>query len=190
MYHPSLPRCRRRFPAAIVLIASMAMPAWALTQAAGDKAAYDRARAEAAQQYDKALGLCAEQAVRDKDVCQITAKAERTKREALARALYEGTPQAAHLARLTMAQADLDASLRFCGQRHGSVSRQCKLEAREQFARAKAEADQALKDGQPIDKSLGVVKPLHPHDPRACDTLEGGAKHACLGQASGRTNPL
>ena len=43
----------------------------------------------------------------------------------------------------------------------------------------------AMRDGQPIDKALGETGPVHPGDPRACDTLEGGAKHACLARAQG-----
>lgn len=158
---------------------------WAKAPVAGDKEAYDAARAEAAQQYKSALSACGKLAVRDKDVCQITAKSERTKREQRAEAFYKGTPQAAHQARLAIAQADLDASLRFCAQRNGSVSRACKLEAREQYNRAKAEADQAQRDGRPIEQALGNTTPRHPNDPRNCDSLDGGAKHACLARAQG-----
>ena len=166
---------------AVLLSAS---PSWALTQAAGDKPAYDQARTEAAKQFKTALGLCGKQSVRDKDVCQATAKAERTKREQRAEALYKGTPRAAHQARLAIAQADLQASLRFCDQRSGVAARTCKLEARKQFQHAKTEADQAEKNGLPMDKALGETGPVHANDPRACDTLEGGAKHACLGRAA------
>lgn len=157
---------------------------WALTQATGDKAAYDQAKTEADQQFKSALAACDKQPVRDKDVCQAAAKAERTKREQRAQALYKGTPQAAHQARLAIAQADLQASLRFCEQRTGATARTCKLEARKQYQSAKAEADQAAKDGKPIDKDLGHTGTVHPNDPRACDTLEGGAKHACLARAA------
>ena len=157
---------------------------WALTQAAGDKAAYDQARSEASQQFKHALALCGKQPVRDKDVCQATAKAERIKREQRAEALFKGTPQAAHQARLAMAQADLQASLSFCDQRAGAAARTCKLEARKQFQQARADADQAARQALPIDKGLGETGAVHPNDPRACDTLEGGAKHACLGRAA------
>lgn len=185
MLHPT-PSLVRALATASLLCAT---PAFALTQAAGDQRAHARARAEAADQYSSAIAACGKLPVRDKDVCQVTAKAERTKREARAQALFKGTPQAAHQARLTIAQADLDASLRFCGQRSGSVSRACKLEARQQYERAKADADQAMRDGQPIDKALGDTSPIHPQDPRACDTLEGGAKHACLARAQGTASP-
>lgn len=157
---------------------------WALTQTAGDKAAYDQARSEASQQFKQALALCGKQSVRDKDVCQATAKAERIKREQRAEALFKGTPQAAHQARLAMAQADLQVSLRFCDQRAGAAARACKLEARKQFQQAKTDADQAAKQALPIDKGLGETGAVHPNDPRACDPLEGGAKHACLGRAA------
>lgn len=157
---------------------------WALTQAAGDKVAYEQSRAEASQQFKTALAQCGRQSVRDKDVCQATAKAERTKREQQAQALYKGTPEAAHKARLAIAQADLQASLRFCDQRAGATARTCKLEARKQFEQAKAEADQASRERRPIDKSQGETGPVHMNDPRACDTLQGGAKHACLGRAT------
>lgn len=157
---------------------------WALTQAAGDKVAYEQSRAEAAQQFKTALAQCGQQSVSDKDVCQATAKAERTKREQRAEALYKGTPEAAHKARLAIAQADLQASLRVCDQRAGATARTCKLEARKQFDQAKAEADQASRNRLPIDKSLGETGRVHANDPRACDTLEGGAKHACLGRAA------
>lgn len=123
-------------------------PAWAFAQDAGDKQALSQARTEAAQQYQAALAQCGRLPVRDKDVCQWTAKAERTKREQRAQARFTGTPQAAHVARLSIAQADLDVGLRLCGQRSGTVSRTCKLEAREQFNRAKADAEQAMRDGR------------------------------------------
>lgn len=125
-----------------------AAPAWALAQDAGDKNVLAQARMEAAQQYQTALAQCGRLPVRDKDVCQWTAKAERTKREQRAQARYTGTPQAAHVARLSIAQADLEVGLRLCGQRSGAVSRRCKLEAREQFNRAKADAEQAMRDGR------------------------------------------
>ncbi|MFZ5526886.1 MAG: hypothetical protein ACOZE7_09555 [Pseudomonadota bacterium] len=138
---------RQRWSAWLAVLCCAA-PAWALAQDAGDKNVLAQARTEAAQQYQAALAQCGRLPVRDKDVCQWTAKAERTKREHRAEARYTGTPQAAHVARLSIAQADLEVGLRLCGQRSGSVSRTCKLEAREQFKRAKADAEQAMRDGR------------------------------------------
>ena len=185
---PSTPSHQVRAHAWRILAASTLLlgtaTSWGLTQATGDKAAYEQARTEAAHQYRSAQALCGKQSVRDKDVCQATAKAERTKRETRAEALYKGTPEAAHQARLAIAQADLQASLRFCDQRAGATARTCKLEARKQFQQAKAEADQAAKDRLPIDKALGEAGTVHANDARACDTLEGGAKHVCLGRAA------
>jgi hypothetical protein len=45
-----------------------------------------------------------------------------------------------------------------------------------------------MRDGQPIDQALGDSAGRHPNDPRACDTLDGGAKHACLARAKGTVN--
>ncbi|MFY9476837.1 MAG: hypothetical protein WAQ08_04105 [Aquabacterium sp.] len=137
----------KHWPAWLVALCCSA-PVWALAQDAGDKQALAQARTEAGQQYQAALAQCGRLPVRDKDVCQWTAKAERTKREQRAEARYQGTPQAAHVARLSIAQADLEVNLRVCGQRSGTVTRTCKLEAREQFNRAKADAEQAMRDGR------------------------------------------
>lgn len=144
LWKTSSPRHRPVWLAMILCAA----PVWAFAQDAGDKNALAQARTEAAQQHQAALAQCGRLPVRDKDVCQWTAKAERTKREQRAQARYEGTPQAAHVARLSIAQADLEVGLRMCGQRSGAVSRTCKLEAREQFNRAKADAEQAMRDGR------------------------------------------
>jgi hypothetical protein len=138
----------RRRPIMCLVVLCCAAPTWALAQDAGDKQALAQARMEAAQQHQAALAQCGKMPVRDKDLCQWTAKAERTKAEQRAEARYAGTPQAAHVARLSIAQADLEVGLRMCGQRSGTVSRTCKLEAREQFSRAKADAEQAMRDGR------------------------------------------
>ena len=89
---------RQRWSAWLAVLCCAA-PAWALAQDAGDKNVLAQARTEAAQQYQAALAQCGRLPVRDKDVCQWTAKAERTKREHRAEARYTGTPQAAHVAR-------------------------------------------------------------------------------------------
>ena len=88
--------------------------------AAGDKAAYEGAKASAKSAYEAAKAKC--DALKDnaKDICVAQAKAARTRTDEQAEAAYKGTPKAREQAIREIAEADYKVARERCDDRIGN----------------------------------------------------------------------
>ena len=156
-------------------------------QAAGDKAAYDSAKASAKATYEAARARC--DALKDnaKDVCVAQAKAARTKTEAHAEAAYQDTPKAREHAVHEAAEADYKVAREQCNERSGNDKDVCIKVAKAALVRAKSDAKvtrvandariDAAKDKREADYNVAAQK---------CDALAGDARSACVKNAKAK----
>ncbi|HSC65184.1 MAG TPA: hypothetical protein VLD35_16190 [Caldimonas sp.] len=156
-------------------------------QAAGDKAAYERAKASAKATYEAAKARC--DALKDnaKDVCVAQAKAARTKTEANAEAAYQDTPKAREHAVHEAAEADYKVAREQCNERSGNDKDVCIKVAKAALVRAKSDAKvtrvandarlDAAKDKREADYNVAAQK---------CEALSGDAKSACVKDAKAK----
>jgi hypothetical protein len=155
--------------------------------AAGDKAAYESAKASAKMTYDVAKARC--DALKDnaKDICVAEAKAARVKTEADAEAAYKGTPKAREQAVHEAAEADYKVARARCDDRAGNDKDVCIKVAKAALVRAKSDAKvtrvsndariDAAKDKREADYAVAAQK---------CDAMTGDAKSACVKDAKAK----
>ena len=155
--------------------------------AAGDKAAYDSAKASAKSTYEAAKARC--DALKDnaKDICVAEAKAARTKTEVSAEAAYKGTPKAHEQAVHEAAEADYKVARERCDDRTGNDKDVCIKVAKAALVRAKSDAKvtrvandariDAAKDKREADYKVAAQK---------CEALAGDAKSACVRDAKAK----
>ena len=157
------------------------------SQAAGDKAAYESAKASAKSTYEAAKARC--DALKDnaKDICVAEAKAARTKTEVNAEAVYKGTPKAREHAVHEAAEADYKVARERCDDRTGNDKDVCIKVAKAALVRAKSDAKvtrvsndariDAAKDKRQADYNVAAQK---------CDAMTGDAKSACVKDAKAK----
>jgi len=157
------------------------------SQAAGDKAAYESAKASAKSTYEAARARC--DALKDnaKAICVAEAKAARTKTEVNAEAAYQGTPKAHEHAVHEAAEADYQVARERCNDRAGNDKDVCIKVAKAALVRAKSDAKvtrvandarlDAAKDKREADYAVAAQK---------CDAMTGDAKSACIKDAKAK----
>jgi len=155
--------------------------------AAGDKTAYENAKASAKSTYEAASKQCDAMNGNAKDICVAEAKAARTKTEANAEAAYQGTPKARAHAVEEIAEANYKVAKERCDDRTGNDKDVCMKVAKAELTRAKADAkanrktvearQDAAKDKLEADYKVAAEK---------CDALNGDAKSACVRDAKAK----
>jgi hypothetical protein len=152
--------------------------------AAGDKGAYDSAKASAKSTYEAAKKQCDAMNGNAKDVCVAEAKALRTRAEQDAGVAYKNTAKARERAAAEIAEANYQVARERCDDRTGNDKDVCVKVAKAALTRAKADAkatlrtaearSDAAKDKREADYKVAAEK---------CDAMSGDAKSACLKQA-------
>jgi hypothetical protein len=155
--------------------------------AAGDKTAYENAKAAAKSTYEAAGKQCDAMNGNAKDICVAEAKAARVKTEENAEAAYKGTPKARAHAISEIAEANYQVAKERCGERTGNDKNVCIKVAKAELTKAKADAkanrksveahQDAAKDKREADYKVAAEK---------CDALNGDAKTACVKDAKAR----
>ena len=156
-------------------------------QAAGDKAAYENAKASAKTTYEAAVKQCDAMNGNAKDICVAEAKAARTKTEVQAEAAYKDTPKAREHAVEEIAEANYKVAKERCDDRTGNDKDVCIKVAKAELTKEKADAkagrktadarNDASKDKREADYKVAAQK---------CEALNGDAKSACVAQAKTR----
>jgi len=157
------------------------------SHAAGDKAAYDSAKASAKSTYEAAKAKC--DALKDnaKDICVAEAKAARTRTDEQAEAAYKNTPKAREHAIDEIAEADYKVAKERCDDKTGNDKDVCVKVAKAAMTKAKADAKakrvstdaktDASKEKREADYKVAIEK---------CDSLAGNAKDQCQRDAKAR----
>jgi len=155
--------------------------------AAGDKAAYESAKASAKSTYQAAKAKC--DALKDnaKDVCVAEAKAARTRTEEQAEATYKNTPKAREHAVHEIAEADYKVAKERCDDRTGNDKDVCVKVAKAALVKAQSDAKatrvstdarkDAAKDKREADYKVAAEK---------CNAMRGDAKTACVKDAKAK----
>jgi hypothetical protein len=155
--------------------------------AAGDKNAYESAKASAKATYEAAVKQC--DALKDnaKDICAVEAKEARTKTDADAEAAYKDTPKARAQAVEEVAEAHYKVAKQRCDDRTGNDKDVCIKVAKAELTKTKARAkahlksteanSDAAKDSREADYKVAAEK---------CEAMRGDAKSACVKQAKAK----
>jgi hypothetical protein len=155
--------------------------------AAGDKTAYENAKASAKSTYEAASKQCDAMNGNAKDICAAEAKAARVKTEENAEAAYKGTPKARAHAIDEIAEANYKVAKERCDDRTGNDKDVCLKVAKAEMTKAKADAkanrktveahQDASKDKREAEYKVAAEK---------CDAMTGDAKSACVKDAKAR----
>jgi hypothetical protein len=157
------------------------------SHAAGDKAAYESAKASAKTTYEAAKAKC--DALKDnaKDICVAEAKAARTRTEEQAEVAYKDTPKAREHAINEIAEADYKVAKERCDDKTGNDKDVCVKVAKAAMTKAKANAKatrvstdakmDASKDKREADYKVAAEK---------CNAMTGDAKSACVKDAKAK----
>jgi hypothetical protein len=154
-------------------------------QAAGDKDAYNQAKASAKATYEAAKAKC--DALKDnaKDICIAEAKAARTRTEVDAEAVYKGTPKAREHAIHEIAEADYKVAKERCDDKAGNDKDVCVKVAKAALTKAKAKAARVSTDAK-VDASKEKREADYKVAAEKCDAMSGDAKSACVKQAKAK----
>jgi hypothetical protein len=157
------------------------------SHAAGDKTAYDTAKASAKSTFEAAKVRCDAMNGNAKDVCVAEAKAARTRTEEQAEAAYKDTPKAREHAVHEIAEADYKVAKERCDDRTGNDKDVCVKVAKAALVRAKADSKatrvatdarmDAAKDKREADYKVAAEK---------CEAMNGDAKNACVKDAKAK----
>jgi hypothetical protein len=155
--------------------------------AAGDKAAYESAKASAKSTYEAAKAKCDALSGNAKDICVAEAKAARTRTDENAEAAYKNTPKAREHAISEIAEADYKVAKERCDDKTGNDKDVCVKVAKAALTKAKADAKvtrvstdakiDASKDKREADYKVAAEK---------CDAMTGDAKSACVKDAKAK----
>jgi hypothetical protein len=155
--------------------------------AAGDKAAYESAKASAKSTYEAAKARCDAMTGNAKDICVAEAKAARTRTEVDAEAAYKDTPKARQHAVEEKAEAGYKVDKERCDDRTGNDKDVCVKVAKAALVKAKADAKvtrvstdarvDASKDKREADYKVAAEK---------CGAMTGDARSACVAQAKAK----
>ncbi len=155
--------------------------------AAGDKAAYERARATARSTHDAAKAKCDAMTGNAKDICVAEAKAARTRAEVRAEATYKDTPKAREQAISETAEADYQVARERCNERAGNDKDVCIKVAKAARVKAKADAKaNRIATGARMDAAKEKREADYTVAAEKCDAMTGDAKSACIAQAKVR----
>jgi hypothetical protein len=152
--------------------------------AAGDRTAYDQAKASAKAAYESDSKACDAMSGNGKDVCVAEAKAKRTKTEENAEAAWKDTPKAREHAIHESAEADYKVAKERCDAKAGNDKDVCIKEAKAAMTRTEADARAARKTTDAhMDASKDKMKADYKVAAEKCDAMAGDAKSACIADA-------
>jgi len=157
------------------------------SHAAGDKAAYDSAKASAKSTYEAAKAKC--DALKDnaKDICVAEAKAARTRTDEQAEAAYKGTPKAREQAIREIAEADYKVARERCDDKIGNDKDVCVKVAKAALVKAQsnAKATRVTTDAR-MDASKEKREADYKVAAEKCNAMTGDAKSACVKDAKAK----
>jgi len=157
------------------------------SQAAGDKTAYDSAKASAKSSYEAAKAKCDAMNGNAKDICVAEAKAARTRTEEEAAATYKNTPKAREHAAHEIAEADYKVAKERCDDKTGNDKDVCVKVAKAAMVKAKADAKATAKSTEArMDASKDKREADYKVAAEKCDALNGDAKSACVKDAKAK----
>ena len=180
---------KTRFPSATRAVALCVglLAAATGSQAAGDKAAYDSAKAAARSTFDAAVARCDGLAGHAKDLCIAEAKAARMRSDARAEAAYQDTPKAREQAADDLAEADYTVARERCNERAGNDKDVCIKVVKAALVHAKADAKaRRITVGARIDADEEKREADYKVAAEKCDALAGAAKSACIAEAKAK----
>ena len=155
-------------------VATMAIAGGA--HAAGDKTAYDSAKASAKTTYESASKACDAMSGNAKDVCVLEAKAARVKTEEEAEATYKNTPKAREHATHEIAEANYKVAKERCDDKTGNDKDVCVKEAKAAMTKAQADAKASYKS---TEAKMDAAKDKREADYKVaaekCDAMAGDA---------------
>ena len=156
-------------------------------QAAGDKNAYNQAKASAKATYETAKTQCDAMKDNAKDICIAEAKAARTRSEVEAEATYKGTPKARQHAVDEIAEADYKVAKERCDDKTGNDKDVCVKVAKAAMVKAKADAKSSrVSTDAKVDASKDKREADYKVAAEKCDAMSGDAKSACVKQAKAK----
>jgi hypothetical protein len=171
--------------AVALALGTLAMAAGA--HAAGDKTAYDNAKASAKASYESTTKSCDAMSGNAKDVCVLEAKAARVKTEEEAEAAYKNTPKAREHATHEIAEANYKVAKERCDDKTGNDKDVCVKQAKAAMTKAQADAKASYKS---TDAKMDAAKDKREADYKVaaekCDAMSGDAKSACVAQAKAK----
>ena len=171
--------------AVALAVATLTLAAGA--NAAGDKTAYDSAKASAKTSYETATKACDGMSGNAKDVCVLEAKATRVKTEEEAEAAYKSTPKAREHATHEIAEANYKVAKERCDDKTGNDKDVCVKEAKAAMTKVQADAKASYKS---TDAKIDAAKDKREADYKVaaerCDAMSGDAKSACVAQAKAK----
>lgn len=155
--------------------------------AAGDKTAYESAKASAKSTYEADKAKCDAMTGNAKDVCVAEAKAVRTRTEVDAEVAYKDTPKAREHAAHEKAEADYKVAKERCDAKTGNDKDVCVKVAKAAMVKTEADAKamrkttdarmDASKDKREADYKVAAEK---------CDAMTGDAKSTCVKDAKAK----
>ncbi|HEY2559725.1 MAG TPA: hypothetical protein VGI48_08470 [Caldimonas sp.] len=181
----------RTLPLAL-LVRALALVAGTLTlaagaHAAGDKNAYESAKASAKSTYEAAAKQCDAMKDNARDICIAEAREARTRTEVDAEAAYKDTPKARAHAVEEVAEAHYKVAKERCDDRTGNDKDVCIKVAKAELTKTKANANahlksteahnDAAKDSREADYKVAAEK---------CDAMSGDAKSTCVKRAKAK----
>jgi len=173
--------------ARIVVVGAGSLACAFAANAAGDKTAYENAKASAKSTYEAASKQCDAMNGNAKDICVAEAKAARTKTEEDAEATYKGTPKARAHAIDEIAEANYKAAKERCDDRKGNDKDVCIKVAKAELTKAKADAKVTrVSNDAKIDAAKDKREAEYNVAAQKCDALTGDAKGACVKDAKAK----
>jgi hypothetical protein len=175
-------------PAARALAFCIGLLAFAsASHAAGDKAAYDSAKASAKATYEAAARQCDAATGNAKDICVAEAKAVRTRTEVDAEVTYKDTPKARQHAIEETAEASYKVARERCDDRTGNDKDVCIKVAKAELTRLKADAkaNRKITDAR-VDASKDKREADYKVAAEKCEAMTGDARSACVAQAKAK----
>ena len=155
--------------------------------AAGDKDAYEQAKASSKATYDADKKACDPMKGNAKDICVAEAKAKQTRTEMTAEAAWKDTPKAHEHATHEIAEADYKVAKEHCDDKAGNDKDVCVKEAKAAMTKTEADAKAAMKS---TDAHMDASKDKRDADYKVaaekCDALAGDPKSACMASAKAK----
>jgi len=155
--------------------------------AAGDKTAYDSAKASAKSTYEAAKAKCDALSGNAKAICAADAKAARTSTDEQAEAAYKGTPKAREQAIREIAEADYKVARERCDDKIGNDKDVCVKVAKAALVKAQsnAKATRVTTDAR-MDASKEKREADYKVAAEKCNAMTGDAKSACVKDAKAK----
>lgn len=145
-------------------------------------------QAQAEARHDQAMEGCKALSGNAADICKAEADWKETRTVATAKAMHEGTAEAAFDARKAIAKAELKMAGEKCDDLNGNPADVCRKQAEANYTVAMADAKARLKSKEAMAEAAEQKADANYEAMKAqCDALSGDAKDACIGRAKHMT---